>query len=333
MTSRYSTKRTRKIELQERDIEVLRALARIPFLRTDALAARFAPSTDVMAKRLRLMKRPPNRLIRIVNHPLLRSNHYVPQVFELARNGRQVLADLGIEERPFLYGYRNRREFPHTLILCDFMNNVELALASDPKLSIFPWQDLIANTGTNEIPIPLSNGHSVEPDAMFGLAKNGSYVFFLVEADRRTETIRPTANPEKNSYLRKLRAYREVLVGGTYRSHFGINRSHIYMLNLVSSQRRMERMMAAAADAGMTKFALFTHLPSLGGTGTQPTPDQAAIFKWNNVSAAPFNPCSELLKDRSIGAEGPSRRGETGSGLRVRPDVADTDLMLGGQPS
>lgn len=54
--------------------------------------------------------------------------------------------------------------------------------------------------GTNQIPIPLSNGDTVEPDAMFGLAINRSHVFFLVEADRRIETIRPNANPNKNSY-------------------------------------------------------------------------------------------------------------------------------------
>lgn len=285
MTSRYSTKSTRKIELQERDVDILRALARIPFLRTDALAARFAPSTDVMAKRLRLLKRPPNRFIKIVNHPLLRSNHYVPQVFELTRNGRQVLADLGIVERPLLYGYRNRREFPHTLMLCDFLNNVELAVAADPELTIFPWQDLVANTGAKEIPIPLSNGHTVEPDAMLGLAKHGAYVFFLVEADRRTETICPTTNPTKNSYLRKLQAYREILVGGTYRWHFGINRSHIYILNLVSSQRRMERMMTIVSEFGLAKFSLFSHLPALGGTCAQPKPDEHFIANgWRNAA-------------------------------------------------
>lgn len=300
MTSRYSTKRTRRIELQERDVDVLRALARIPFLRTDALAARFAPSKDVMAKRLRLMKRPPNRFIKIVNHPLLRSNHYIPQVFELTGAGRQVLGDFGIAERPLLYGYRNRREFPHTLMLCDFMNNVELAVAADPGLSIFPWQDLVANTGTKEIPIPLSDGRSVEPDAMFGLAKNGSYTFFLVEADRRTETIRPTANPDKNSYLRKLRAYREILTQGSYRSHFGINRSHIYLLNLVSSRRRMERMMKLASEGGMSKFALFKHLPALGGADTQPKPDPSFLVGWwQKANRDAHDPCHILCADKA----------------------------------
>ena len=207
-------------------------------------------------------------------------SRYLPAVYENSDRARDVLAAQGRLADPcphMPYGTSGAgRQFAHSLMICETLASIELAVKAKADLRFVSWPEILAKApeGARRSPNPLRlpgsscslgtatelarNGDTV-PDAMFGLGYGGegrrSYRFFALEVDRGTMPIMRSARGQ-TSYLEKMSAYHGVAARGVHRSHLGI--PNLLVLTVTTSEARKQNMLSALArtieDSAMFLF-------------------------------------------------------------------------------
>lgn len=106
------------------------------------------------------------------------------------------------------------------------------------------------------------------PDELFAAGED----FYLLEADRATETIDPQTFKQKKSALRNILQYAHVLQHRTYQGAWGI--PHVKILNVFDSETHKQNVVAFMRDTLKltSKSLLFTAAPTLASAITSPQP-------------------------------------------------------------
>jgi len=319
--SRMSRKRTgKRIELTERDLQILSLLHRYRFLRSTHLQAlaggkslkRFVERLGDLYHEGGYIDRPRQQWQAI-------NARYMPAVYELGEAGRTVLATYGPSCDSILpsaggRGHRPCRHFHHELMICDILASVEIGVRADPSLRFIPWPEILASPKMPEATrnaarplaakVPVSvmapgsrKPHRAEkplvPDALFGLeyAVRGSkqYRFFALEADRNTEPV-ARSSLWRSSYLRKILQYREIARQSAYTTLWGL--PNLIVLNVTTSDRHRQnimRLVDEVTEGRGSTFLLFRTMASLASLERAPPPAADMLTgPWHRVGHPDF---------------------------------------------
>ena len=191
-----------------------------------------------------------------LNNPLIKTDF---KVYILTKQSEEVLREVGKLNQ---YAVLTGGGYPHMLMTACITANIELEarrmgfkfISQEEILasSQCPWVTKIAEKPlalTTNISRTFAHGKSTytdhsnrptEPDQLFGIDYGGTYRFFALEADRGTEPLtRP--NLKENSILRKILAYKSILISGEYRKRFGI--PNLFPLFVTTADARVQNML------------------------------------------------------------------------------------------
>lgn len=122
----------------------------------------------------------------------------------------------------------------HRHMVASITSSIEIGTLHRPDLRYIPQSELLRRRNVRmAVPVHyrdpgVSKAREIllEPDAMFGLAYETDagprYRIFFVEADRGTEPLRSKLRSRK-TISTMLLAYRSLIEGGHYKTHFGLN--------------------------------------------------------------------------------------------------------------
>ena len=316
-----SRKRTgKRLQLTERDLEVLRLLHRYRFLRSTHLHAlaggksrtRFIERLGDLYHEGGFIERPTQQWQAI-------NARYMPAVYELGDAGRKLLAEYGTTHESVMPSAgrqtcRPSRHFHHELMICDILSSIEIGVCADPSLRFISWPEILASEKMPEatrqasrpmevkVPVTVASPRArkssrterpLVPDALFGLeyTANGAkqYRFFALEADRNTEPVfRSTLR--QSSYLRKILQYREISAQSLYRARWGL--PNLMVLNATTNDRHRQNIMHLVDELtggrGST-FLLFRTMPSLASFERAPKPSaDILIGGWHRAGHPDF---------------------------------------------
>lgn len=307
----------KRIELTERDIELLKLLNRYHFLRSNFLFAFLGGSSETRFKeRLGHLYHDGRYINRPEQQWQFANCRYMPVVYELDDRGEQVLRERGLIhcDSPLLKKGRMGayRQFAHQLMICDCMASIELGVRQNGGLRFISWQEIVAKAPEstrkldNPFAIPVSISHTfprsgavqrvdikIVPDGLFGLeyTREGSkaYRFFVLEADRNTQPV-IRSDLHQTSYLRKILAYRQLSAQGIYKSHLGL--PNLLVLTVTTNEAHMTHIMSLArelATEGKSKLFLFRTMSSLGDFKKAPEPTAYLLTEpWQRVGYEAF---------------------------------------------
>lgn len=237
--------------LTERDLTIFRALSRYRYLRSTYLHAFAGGASETRFKERLGDLFHEGYLDRPSEQWRFAGARHVPVIYELGRQGHQILADHGTadESRTFLAQHAHR-QFPHSVMICEVIASIELATHAAGSPRFIPWPEILARAPeqTRALPVPFripvpSQIGAVIPDGLFGLEYRSenrkSYRFFALEADRGTMPIVRSRKVE-TSYLGKLAAYRDILDHQVPRACLGI--PNLLVLTVATSEARMREI-------------------------------------------------------------------------------------------
>jgi hypothetical protein len=240
--------------------------------------------------------------------------NYRPRVFSLNQKGLDFLLETGLITAEGAKWHQARRradhrpEFEHELMVDVIGALVELS-AQRRNLKLAAWPEILAKAPakTRALGKPLSMAAkithrfedsrktidtSVTPDALFGLGYAEGWRFLSLEADRATETIRPSA-AFRNSYLRKLLGYQEILSRHVYQTQFGLPKFTFYVLTVTTNEARMHsimRLVEEVVDRDWRRFFLFKVMPEFKAFARTPLPILDPLTTpWQRVKGEPLD--------------------------------------------
>ena len=217
---------------------------------------------------------------------------YLPAVYEIGEGGRRILRERGhVDIEPMTLLARNgHRQFAHSLMICEILASIDIAVRSDSSLRLISWQEILAKApevtckSDNPFKIPVSISHtvcgntlradaSIIPDGIFGLEYKGNgkkaYRFFAVEADRATMPV-ARSNLNQTSYLRKLLGYRDIIARQIHKSHLGI--PNLLVLTVVTNETHTAEIMNLLGElTGGSAAFLFKTMGTFGSFDQAPT--------------------------------------------------------------
>jgi DNA-binding Lrp family transcriptional regulator len=259
--------------LTERDLEILRQVARHRFLDSRQISLLVGGSTQQVLRRLQRLFHHgyldrPRAQVRYFSEDGSR-----PMVYALASAGARAIA-VGGPRRP-RYDNRNLKQLymQHTLQVSDVMVAFTRASrdAKSPRLLL--EEDLAPDKSPSKAfqwAVTVKHGSESKrvgtfPDRIFALESpaNHERVFYFVEADRATMPVfRRSLN--QSSIWRKLLAYEATWSQKIHESRFGTKRFRV--LFVTTSQERMDHLVAACSKLprGHGLF-LFTTVESMCG--------------------------------------------------------------------
>lgn len=225
-------------------------------------------------------------------------SRYNQLVHDLAPAGWRALERGGVDtaKRPAPSG-----PWLHRFMTSCITATIELATLARDDLSYIPQSAILARAGVElRYPVTIADPATgyrfvkdLIPDALFGLCyhtdQGDRFRFFAVEADRATE---PTTSSTWNrkSFERNLLQYEAYVAGGAYRDHLGLS-APLMVLNVLSEERRMERMLDFAAKRYPTgnAFMLFQAWQDFGTVFRPPEPSPAFLNGgWVRSGLSPF---------------------------------------------
>jgi hypothetical protein len=172
--------------ITERDVEILKLLARYRYLPADDIHAFVGGSLKNVANRLNLLSRKPNLHI---NRPYQQrqnaNNNYRRLIYELDDRGIAILRERGLPHLPKTY----HRNFAHELMVCRITASIELGARQNRAVRLITWQEIMASEKT-----PLATRQSATPGSV--------PVSFAVHDARYSTTVTADARPfglERNS--------------------------------------------------------------------------------------------------------------------------------------
>lgn len=293
----------KRLQITERDVEVLRLLGRYRYLRSSHLHAlaggrshkRFIERLGHLYHEGGYVDRPSHQWQAI-------NARYMPAVYELGDAGERLLAGLGTADRPLSPLLRKGRhgairQYRHDLMICDILACIEIGIRANRSLRLVSWPEILGSpkmpeatrTAANPFALLASIAYTcprtnaterwdkpLVPDAIFGIEYSSdarkTYRFFALEADRNTEPV-VRANLLQTSYLRKLLQYREVAAQRTYLTRFGL--PNLLVLTVTTNEQHLQNIMelagTLAGGAGSPSF-LFKTMPSLDSLERAPVP-------------------------------------------------------------
>ena len=255
--------------LTERDINILKCLARYQYLPTDYIHAFTRGDYKSLIHRLGLLSRKPNLYI---NRPQQQREHaeanYRKLVYELDNRGAQVLRDCDIP----VSKKKDHRNFAHELMVCQIAASIDLGTIADPRIKLIRWPAILASDRlpdatrrlANPLSIPVGDHRKIpdgEPIVIVRQFEATTFMFLVQEADCGTEPIDATDN-DRSSIRRMFEDYLTIIERRTYQTHFGAN---TFMVAIVTTnETRMNSMMALLARMNPGQAAkrfLFKHMP------------------------------------------------------------------------
>jgi hypothetical protein len=221
LTQRLRTKNLAPIILTSRDEEIIRAVGRFRFLRSNQITKIVEGSPQGVLRRLGklfqhgYLSRPPQITIQIA------LPGYKGGIYSLGPSGRKYLASQGV-----LYSYRQQEKQPkipylaHTLKVADFVIDLERCLP--PDVDLFHHDELRALFSPKKgaaWKVPIRQGEEelevgVIPDYVFALIKGNETCVYCLEIDRGTMPVF-RERLSQTSFARKILAYHE-----TWKSRF-----------------------------------------------------------------------------------------------------------------
>lgn len=208
------------ILLTERDEEIIRAVGRFRFLRSDQITKLFDGSKQGILRRLAklfhhgYLARPKRVNVQIA------MPGFKGMVYALGPSGRKYLTSQGV-----LYSYRQQEKevkilyLAHTLKVADFMIDLELSLPEDVDLYHSEEFRVLFTAKERErwkIPIEYRGEKltiGVIPDYIFALKRRDEVCVYCLEVDRGTMPVYRD-KPIQTSFLRKILAYHETWKSG-----------------------------------------------------------------------------------------------------------------------
>jgi hypothetical protein len=208
---------------------------------------------------------------------------YQPAVSEVTPFAEQVLKEHGLLAEEFKP--QAGVQYAHRFMVACITASIELATKQDSTLRFISEQEVLARSPNKTLEIPCSISYTnprtgkrsalekpLIPDALFGIEYGqGSYRFFMLEADRDHEPIR-RADLQETSYLRKVLQYREVIEKGLYKRHFGMT-AGMLVLNVTTNFQHMRNIIELVSDITNGKgspYLLFKTMPQFGKYLTVP---------------------------------------------------------------
>jgi hypothetical protein len=196
----------------------------------------------------------------------------------------------------------------HDLLVCLCMASIELAVKATPNvrfvnhLEILSYARCSQEARDAERPLSFSipeishtfahGRHAsirklrIEPDALFGIEYARSdnakdWKFFALEVDRGTETVEPSNDLKKSSWLRKILSYNAVADQHIYRSYLGLK--NLRILSIIPDLHRMKNIMRLVKRH--PEMYLFQSIPPLGPF-QNPPPPMLHLFRdpWRHVN-------------------------------------------------
>lgn len=310
----------KRLQITERDIEVLRLLGRYRYLRSSHLhALAGGQSHKRFIERLGHLYHEGGYIDRPAQQWQAINARYMPAVYELGDAGERLLAGLGMVDRslsPLLRKGRQGavRQYRHDLMICDILASIEIGTRANRGLRLVSWPEIFANPkmpeatrmAANPFALPVSVTYTCSrtnalerwdkplvPDAVFGIEYSSdgpkTYRFFALEADRNTEPV-VRSSLLQTSYLRKLLQYREVAAQRTYLTRFGL--PNLLVLTVTTNEQHLRNIMelagTLAGGAGNPTF-LFKTMPSLDSLEKAPVPTPEILTApWQRVRHADF---------------------------------------------
>jgi hypothetical protein len=184
-----------------------------------------------------------------------------------------------------------QRQFEHTLMVCEVLASIELAIRARRDVRFISWPEILAkapdSTCQSTRPYILSPayGCAAVPDALFGIEyrQDGrkAFRFFALEADRGTMPI-VRATHTGTSILAKMENYERIVEQATYRRTLGI--PNLLILTVTTSETRRAEMVAkcSAMLADGRAFLFRTFAGAI-------TPDMALLAApWQRPGAPPI---------------------------------------------
>lgn len=156
-------------------------------------------------------------------------------VYQLSKAGRELVSQRQYADGP-------SGPFPHQLMTSTITASIALSL---PDGFEYVTQDRILARSENPLAVQTSHG-MVIPDALFGIGHPGDgFRFYALEADRATETMRPTKR-RHTDITKKITAYQEILTSKRYKSHWAI--PNLSVMTITTAPQRMLNMVDMVGD-------------------------------------------------------------------------------------
>jgi hypothetical protein len=248
------TRRGKRLEFGARDLAIFTLLARYRYLRSTYIHAFVGGASETRFKERLGDLFHEGYIDRPAKQWDFANARNRPDVYEIDEGARRILSEAGIavDDARTLLGLGAHRQFAHSLMICEMLASIELAVRGFPSLRAIWWPEILArapeSTRASATPfrLPLPDGGYIMPDGVFGLeyASGGktTYRFFALEADRGTMPI-ARSNHAQTSYLGKLAAYRTIIAHQTHKIFWGVSR--LLVLTVTTSGLRMQAIMEA----------------------------------------------------------------------------------------
>lgn len=225
-------------------------------------------------------------------------SRYNQLVYDLAPAGWRALKRSGVDIAQYS---APSGPWLHRFMTGCITASIELATLELNDVSYIPQSAILARADTTlRCPVSIIDPATkrpitkdIIPDALFGLqhhtAEGNRFRFFAVEADRATEPT-TSVNWSRKSFERNLQQYDAYVAGGAYKQHLNLT-APLLVLNVLSDQRRMERMIEFVARSYPqgNSFMLFQAWEAFGGASRPPRP-QSSLLKgdWGRGGLASF---------------------------------------------
>jgi Replication-relaxation len=295
------------VRLTERDIEILKLLARFRYLPADCIHAFIGGNEKALSHRLNLLSRKPNLYLARPHQQRQNADaNCRPLIYELDERGSRLLREHGFP----LFPKRHHRNFAHELMVSQIMASIGLGVRDDPNVRLITWSEILASDKTprttredaSPASIPVSYSlrferrtDTITADARpFGLERmisgKPSYLFFPgIEADCGTEPV-DASDPGRSSIAKKFAAYTAIAEQGIYRSHFGFPNFFVPFITTSSARlASMMQLLERQTGGRGSKILLFKTSPSF----TSPEPSSAPgghmlTIPWQRVGFPPL---------------------------------------------
>jgi hypothetical protein len=216
---------------------------------------------------------------------------YQPMSYELTEQGRQALRHHGIPRQmweapngPYLHRFMTACITASIELACQKLGFKYLSQAD-----IFAHRKCPPELKEAEHPLGLPCGDGVIiPDQLFGIDYGGKFRFFVLESDRKTETIVSTKAIAK-SFANKLRRYQYVLEHQTYREVWGIPALTVMIVTVSEPHMRtmIDQLGIYAKDDKIANRFIFKSKPEFGKYWTVPNIMNALVSDpWARVGTS-----------------------------------------------
>lgn len=291
----------------ERDIEILKLLARYRYLPSDYIHAFIGGNAKALSRRLNLLSRKPNLyLARPDQQRESASANHRPIIYELDERGARLLRDHGVSVQPKTY----HRNFGHELMVAQVTASIELGTKECTPTRLISWSEILGSSNTPAatrsartpaaIPVTFSLGTdqvtlNLTADAQpFGLERvieaRRTYLFFPgIEADCATEPL-DASDPDRSSIAKKLAAYTAVAEQRIYHSHFGFPNFLVPIVTATPARMHsMMRLLDRMTDGRGSKLFLFKTFPLFTSFAAPPKAGGHILTEpWQRVGHPPL---------------------------------------------